>query len=156
MGNEINKGSKFVDETTKSILDALEKIDKKINSSSVLNGGFDKLVVDISYIRENQSKTDESLSKINDAIYLPDSGLFSKIEKLELKHEAACANLHELTALHKAESDTQEKEIKKEIELTSRVDSLVQWKESIIKWKWLVITTILGGIVKVVADLLFK
>lgn len=57
----------------------LSKISKKIESSAVLNGGFDKLVLAVDHIKEKQNQQTEKLDKLYD----PDTGLFSRVKQLE-------------------------------------------------------------------------
>jgi len=65
----------------------LEQIGRKINSSPMLNGGFDKLVISVEHIREKQQESSEKLDKITQALYDPDEGLFSRMKTLEHKTE---------------------------------------------------------------------
>lgn len=64
-------------------IEALEKINRKLNSSSVLNGGFDKLIANVEHIKEKQEETCEKIEKINENLYDPTEGFFAKVSLIE-------------------------------------------------------------------------
>lgn len=57
----------------------LQVIQKKLESSAALNGGFDRLLYKIDSIEQSQNQIVEKVDKIHEAIYNPDDGLFSRI-----------------------------------------------------------------------------
>lgn len=65
------------------LLEKIRKIDMSIDSSSVLNGGFEKLFISVEAIKEKQSEQSEKLDQINIGLYEPIEGLFSRVQQLE-------------------------------------------------------------------------
>jgi len=63
----------------------LETLIKKLGDSSALNGGFDKLVLMIEHVQERQEDSNKKLDKVSEALYDPDTGLFSRVKKIEQK-----------------------------------------------------------------------
>lgn len=59
--------------------DLLQIIQRKLEKSAALNGGFDKLLYKIDGIENSQSQIVEKVDKIHEAIYHPDDGLFARI-----------------------------------------------------------------------------
>lgn len=57
----------------------LNTIHNKLDSSAVLNGGFDRLIYTIEGMERNQNQIVDKVEKIHEAIYHPDDGLFSRI-----------------------------------------------------------------------------
>lgn len=70
---------------TNSDRELLEILVKKINDSSALNGGFDKLCVMIEHIQDEQAKSGKKLDRVSDALYDPNVGLFSRVQAIESK-----------------------------------------------------------------------
>lgn len=69
--------------TDKERDELLAKISRKIDSSAVLNGGFDKLVIVVDSIKQRQSEQSDKLDQINTRLYEPKEGLFSRVQQLE-------------------------------------------------------------------------
>ena len=69
--------------TDKERDELLAKISHKIDSSTVLNGGFDKLVTIVESIKQRQSEQTDTLDQINTRLYEPKEGLFSRVQQLE-------------------------------------------------------------------------
>jgi len=57
----------------------LYTIQKKLDSKTAINGGFDRLLYKIDGIEQSQSQIVAKVDKIHDAIYDPDDGLFARI-----------------------------------------------------------------------------
>ena len=69
--------------TDKERDELLAKMSRKIESSTVLNGGFDKLVTIVESIKERQSEQTDKLDQISLRLYEPTEGLFSRVQQLE-------------------------------------------------------------------------
>ena len=69
--------------TDKERDELLAKISRKIDSSAVLNGGFDKLVTVVESIKQRQDEQSDKLDRINTRLYEPKEGLFSRVQQLE-------------------------------------------------------------------------
>lgn len=54
-------------------------IQKKVNGSAALNGGFDVLMYKVEKIEETQEKIVGTVTSIHEAIYHPDNGIFARI-----------------------------------------------------------------------------
>lgn len=80
--------SKTVSPSSRSIQKslALDEINKKLNSSAALNGGFDTLLYKIDKIEQSQGQLVSKVDKIHDAIYDPSEGIFSKLSEYKLEN----------------------------------------------------------------------
>jgi hypothetical protein len=65
---------------------ALQSIQKKLEASAALNGGFDKLLYKIDSIENNQVQIGNKVDKIHEAIYHPDDGIFARINSTKVDH----------------------------------------------------------------------
>lgn len=70
---------------TNSERELLEILVKKVSDSSALNGGFEKLCVMIEHVQEEQEKSGHKLDKVSEALYDPNTGLFSRVKAIESK-----------------------------------------------------------------------
>ena len=70
---------------TNSEREMLELLLKKISDSSALNGGFEKLCVMIEHVQTEQEKSGHKLDKVSEALYDPNTGLFSRVKAIESK-----------------------------------------------------------------------
>ena len=66
---------------------------KKISESKALNGGFDRLCVMVEHIQDKQDESSRKLDKVSDALYGPDTGLFSRVKMIESKLDATLGDL---------------------------------------------------------------
>jgi len=64
----------------------LQSIQKKLEGSAALNGGFDKLLYKIDSIENNQVQIGNKVDKIHEAIYHPDDGIFARISAAKTDH----------------------------------------------------------------------
>ena len=64
----------------------LDEINKKLNTSAALNGGFDTLLYKIDKIEQSQGQLVSKVDKIHDAIYDPSEGIFSKLSEYKLEN----------------------------------------------------------------------
>ena len=58
-------------------------MEHKITSAKSLNGGFDKLMIEVSHIKEVQDDILDGIKGVKRTLYEPDSGLFSRVKQLE-------------------------------------------------------------------------
>lgn len=80
---KVKASSPTTTQTDAGVLRLLSDIQQKINSSSALNGGFDTLMYKVDKIEESQGKMLTTVDEIKEAIYDPDSGLFSRISEVK-------------------------------------------------------------------------
>lgn len=95
----------------------LETLIKKLGDSSALNGGFDKLVLMIEHVQERQEDSNKKLDKVSEALYDPDTGLFSRVKKIEQKLDT---NIDEL-----------EKKVRVVPDVKSEVEDLKKFQASL-------------------------
>jgi hypothetical protein len=140
---------------------AIEEINKKLNSSAALNGGFDTLLYKIDKIEQSQGQLVNKVDKIHDAIYDPTDGIFSKLNEYKLETSENINEVSQTVAELKTwriikdreEIKDDELEIKtknKLDEIEKTVDSLVINKNTV--WtimKWF-LAAVGGGIVTLV------
>jgi uncharacterized protein YaaN involved in tellurite resistance len=153
----------------------VESIAQKINTSPVLNGGFDKMMVIVEHIQEKQQETSEKVDKIHDGLYNPDDGLYARVKMVETateqmvkSHAAHIAadekNMKEINDSLKKLSSTDD-DLSKKVETTSRLKKIagddLEKLESVIKVKstwsewwgkavWLVVGGVLAAIGKAI------
>jgi uncharacterized protein YaaN involved in tellurite resistance len=127
----------------------VESIAQKINTSPVLNGGFDKMMVIVEHIQEKQQETSEKVDKIHDGLYNPDDGLYARVKLVETdikqmvkSHTAHLAadekNMKEFNDSLKKLSSTDD-DLSKKAETTSKLKKIagddLEKLESVIKVK---------------------
>jgi len=150
------------DEILKIVLQKVEKMENKISNAQSMNGGFDKLLIEVEHIKETQSAVLEGVRGVKKNLYEPDSGLFSRVKELEMESARRMDYIVETKPivgqhqelLHwkkEAEKDLDEVEA-----LRLEVAKLQDWKQGIQKVIWLVGTAAGGMWVKHFMDLMMK
>ena len=74
-------------EILEKLLAKVESMEYRISSAKSLNGGFDKLLVEIEHIKDTQNEVLQGMRGIKKSIYEPDSGLFSRVKQLEMESD---------------------------------------------------------------------
>ncbi len=150
------------EETLGSLLEKVDKMECKLSSSKSLNGGFDKLMLEIEHIKETQMEVLQGIRGVKKNLYEPDSGLFSRVKELESESNRRQEYITEtkpmleehreisLWKLH-AEKDLEELE-----SLRLEVAELRNWRDGISKFIWLIGTAAGGMWVKHFMDLLMQ
>lgn len=119
----------------------LSDIQKKVNNSAALNGGFDVLMYKVDKIEETQGKIVETVSSIHQAIYHPDDGLFARINstkasqtenRIELEKKLVELNSWKEEKEKKfVQEKTADKELEEKIKLQQETVSLLErWKNN--------------------------
>ena len=150
------------DEILKLVLDKVEKMETKISNAKSMNGGFDKLMIEVEHIKETQADILDGVRGVKQNLYEPDSGLFSRVKELESESKIRAAYVKETKpALEfakelqlwkkKADKDLEEFE-KMQIEFAKLQD----WKAGAQKVIWLIATAAGGMWVKHFMDLMMK
>jgi len=130
------------------VLAKLVQIESKLNSSHVLNGGFEKLVQDIQHTNDQLVEVKESLEIMNDTVNDPESGVRSRVRDLEAESQRRWEFVQE--AKRKID-DVEELQVwKKEVEDKVRqieihnleLDRLKIWQANFSKLQWLFGSTI--------------
>jgi hypothetical protein len=141
-----------------AINNKLIAIENILSSAAALNGGFDKLMLEIKCIKNNQEEMREMVSKVTDTIYDPDTGLLVKARDTESRL-AALDNFDEMLEpivdRHKEMSlwiDSREKDLEKssdkKIDFLIEIDRLTQWKNNVTKLLWIICGSVAGLLVK--------
>jgi DNA repair ATPase RecN len=130
-------------ELPEAILNKLSQIESKLNSSHVLNGGFEKLVQDVQHTNEQIGEIKESLETMNNTINDPESGVRSRVRDLEAESQRRWSFVQEAK---KKIDDVEELQIwKKEVEDKVKtidlhnleLDRLKIWQSNLSKLQWL-------------------
>lgn len=150
------------DEILKIVLSKVEKMEHKISNAQSMNGGFDKLLIEVEHIKETQNAVLEGVRGVKKNLYEPDSGLFSRVKELESEAKIRNAYVKETKpALEFAkELVVWKKHADKELEQFEKLQiefaKLQDWKDGAQKVIWLVATAAGGIWVKHFMDLMMK
>jgi len=150
------------DEILKIVLEKVEKVENKISNAKSMNGGFDKLMIEVEHIKETQSDILDGVRGVKQNLYEPDSGLFSRVKELESEAKIRNAYVKETKpALDFAkELVVWKKHADKELEQFEKLQiefaKLQDWKDGAQKVIWLVATAAGGMWVKHFMDLMMK
>mgnify|MGYP003981197183 FL=1 len=150
------------DEILKLVLQKVENMEHKISSAQSLNGGFDKLLIEVQHIKEVQSDVLDGVRGVKKNLYEPDSGLFSRVKELEMESirrmdyiietKPMIAQAQELILWKKEAA----KDINELENLRLEMSKLQEWKAGMSKVIWLVATAAGGMWVKHFMDLMMK
>ena len=150
------------DEILKIVLEKVEKVENKISNAKSMNGGFDKLMIEVEHIKETQADILDGVRGVKQNLYEPDSGLFSRVKELESESKMRNAYVKETKpALDFAkELVVWKKHADKELEQFEKLQiefaKLQDWKDGAQKVIWLVATAAGGMWVKHFMDLMMK
>lgn len=145
----------------------VSEIQKKVNGSAALNGGFDALMYKVDKIEETQGKIVETVGSIHNAIYHPDEGLFARINSAKVAQNEDKSQIEkQLIEINswknrseKTESDnkTEDKEIKKKIEeQKDSIQTLERWKSNVNSLgKW-TLAAFAGGVITIAFRALYE
>ena len=150
------------EEILNKLLHKVEKMECKLASAASLNGGFDKLLVEVVHIKETQNEVLLGMRGIKKSIYEPDSGLFSRVKQLEIESERRMEFVNEAKpslefakelSVWKVQAD---KDLEDVEHLKIEVAELRNWKEGTTKVIWLIATAAGAMWVKHFMDLMLK
>ena len=150
------------DEILKLVLNKVEKMETKISNAKSMNGGFDKLLIEVEHIKEAQGDILEGVRGVKKNLYEPDSGLFSRVKELETESERRkefiieskpALEFSKELAVWKRQADKDLAEFEK---LQIEFAKLQDWKNGAQKVIWLIATAAGGMWVKHFMDLMMK
>ena len=150
------------DEILKVVLEKVEKMEAKISNAQSMNGGFDKLLMEVGHIKDTQVSVLEAVRGVKQNLYEPDSGLFSRVKELEMEsarrqeyitETKPIVGQHQELLLWKKQVD---KEVNEVEDLRLEVAKLQDWKSGMQKVIWLVATAAGGMWVKHFMDLMMR
>ncbi len=150
------------DEILKLVLDKVEKMETKISNAKSMNGGFDKLLIEVEHIKEAQGDILEGVRGVKKNLYEPDSGLFSRVKELESEAKIRNAYVKETKPALEFAKELQvwKKHADKELEQFEKMQiefaKLQDWKQGAQRVIWLVATAAGGMWVKHFMDLMMK
>ena len=150
------------DQLLDQLLHKVSKIEDKVTSAKSLNGGFDKLLIEVEHIKESQAAVLEGVRGVKKNLYEPDSGLFSRVKELESESKIRAAYIKETKPALEFAKELQiwKKHADKELEqfeaLHIEFEKLKDWKQGAQKVIWLVATAAGGMWVKHFMDLMMK
>lgn len=137
--------------------DMLDGIQKKLQNSAALNGGFDTLLHKIDRIEQSQGQIVAKVEKIHDAIYDPADGIFSKMSQTKLENTQQLNNLeNRITSLSEwrmQSEKVEEKQLESVEQFTAKLTTVTNDVEDLMKakahstgvMKW-VIAALAGGV----------
>ena len=150
------------DQLLDQLLHKVSKIEDKVTSAKSLNGGFDKLLIEVEHIKESQAAVLEGVRGVKKNLYEPDSGLFSRVKELESESKIRAAYIKETKPALEFSKELQiwKKHADKELEqfeaLHIEFEKLKDWKQGAQKVIWLIATAAVGMWVKHFMDLMMK
>ena len=150
------------DEILKLVLDKVEKMETRISNAKSMNGGFDKLLIEVEHIKEAQGDILEGVRGVKRNLYEPDSGLFSRVKELEMESARRMDYIIETKPIVGEHQELLhwKKEAQKDLDdvegLRLEVAKLQDWKSGMQKVIWLIATAAGGMWVKHFMDLMMK
>ena len=144
------------------VLEKVEKVEHKISNAKSMNGGFDKLMLEVEHIKETQNAVLEGVRGVKKNLYEPDSGLFSRVKELETESERRkefiieskpALEFSKELVVWKRHAD---KELEQFEKLQLEFEKLKDWKDGAQKVIWLIATAAGGMWVKHFMDLMMK
>ena len=134
------------DEILKIVLQKVEKMEHRLANANSLNGGFDKLLLEVEHIKAAQVDILEGVRGVKRNLYDPDSGLFSRVKELELESARRMDYIIETKPIVGQHQELLhwKKEAQKDLDevedLRLEVAKLQDWKGGISKVIWLIAT----------------
>lgn len=141
----------------------LQEIRDALKKAPALNGGFDRLIVTVDFIKEKQEESIGKIDAVHESLYTPGSGIHSKLQALEstvFQQGKEMNNLsNSVDELSKFKEATD-----KSLGLLKRtagnemenLDAVVKFKSNFDKLYWLLVTGVLTSLGKVFWDLFLK
>jgi hypothetical protein len=148
------------DEILKIVLEKVEKMERQISNAKSMNGGFDKLLIEVEHIKNTQADILEGVRGVKRNLYEPDSGLFSRVKELESESRIRAAYIQETKPALEFAKELQvwkkhaDKELEQFEEMQIEFAKLQDWKQGAQRVIWLVATAAGGMWVKHFMDLM--
>ena len=139
--------------TNDQILKAIASINEKLASAKVLNGGFDKLAIDVQNANSSIQSLHESVDELKEIINDPEKGIISRVRDLEAESN------RRLQFVEKAEQKigvledfaAWQKEASKKIDAIDQhnidLDRLKIWQSNVSRLQWLFGSTLFALVV---------
>ena len=150
------------DDILRIVLQKVENMEHKITSAKSLNGGFDKLMLEVSHIKEVQEDILDGIKGVKRTLYEPDSGLFSRVKQLETESARRMEYIQESKpalefskelVVWKRQAD---KDLEDVEQLRVEMAKLQDWKSGMQKIMWLLGTAAGGLWAKHIMDMIMS
>ena len=144
------------------VLEKLRQIEAKLNASHVLNGGFEKLVLDVRHTNEQIGEMKISLEQMNTTINDPEEGVRSRVRDLETESHRRWDFVQEAKAKIDEFDDllVWKKEVEDKINLVDQhnieLDRLKIWQSNLRKIQWLFGSTIMILIIQMLLGVILS
>tara|TARA_B100000287_G_scaffold397221_1_gene413559 strand:+ start:337 stop:795 length:459 start_codon:yes stop_codon:yes gene_type:complete len=144
------------------LLSKVSKIEDKVTSAKSLNGGFDKLLLEVEHIKKTQTAVLDGVRGVKQNLYEPDSGLFSRVKELESESKIRNAYVKETKPALEFAKELQvwkvraDKDLEQFEKLQIEFEKLKDWKDGAQKFIWLIATAAGGMWVKTLMDIMMK
>jgi hypothetical protein len=136
----------------KQLMNLLTDIQSKLTSSTIMNGGFERLMEKVTKIETTQDKIIVDVNQLKEIIYDPDEGIYSKIKDCELSSNEKIHKLEKESYELKFENNYIKNNLSKVNDLDSNLNELNKIKENYSKFTWLVVAAVLSNIFWVVKN----
>lgn len=127
--------------------DKINKIEKKLSESEVLNGGFQKILFKIDYLVDKEDNIEKKWAKLDELLLTPPDGLFYQVK--DTQNNINHVNLTLKSHLKKDE-ELQEKLVETTQKTQENMQSLLNWKKAISRGFWAILVPVLGILGKVI------
>jgi len=134
------------DEDKKQLINLLNDIQLKLTSSTVMNGGFEKLFEKVNKIETTQEKIITDINEIRGEIYDPNSGLYSKIKNCESSNLEKVHNLEKEFFELKYENKYVKNDLSKIKDIDNTLNEFNKIKDNYSKFTWMLIAAILSNV----------
>jgi len=131
-------------EILEKLLKKVENMEDRIESAPSMNGGFDKLLSEISHIKEAQTEVLSTIRGVKKSLYEPDRGLFSRVMQLEMESERRQEYIAETKPIIDEHKEIvmwrkiAEQELEDYEHLKLEFAEIKSWKSGVSRFLWLV------------------
>lgn len=136
----------------KQLVNLLTDIQSKLTSSTIMNGGFERLMEKVTKIETTQDKIIVDVNQLKEIIYDPDEGIYSKIKDCELSSGEKIHKLEKESYELKFENNYIKNNLSKIKDLDHNLSELNKIKENYSKFTWLVVAAVLSNIFWIVKN----
>ncbi|MEM4367412.1 MAG: hypothetical protein QXO21_00085 [Candidatus Anstonellales archaeon] len=140
-----------IENLLQEILQKLEKVEHKST-----NGHNDKLLLKLELVEKNQMKTAEEIDKIHNSIYDHETGIFARLKSLE----KSGAKLESFVDKYEEKISNYDKILEQLIKISGNnlqeLENLIQLRKTGTKLLWVITTSSVAMVLKVIFDIIMK
>ena len=137
----------------KQLMNLLTDIQSKLTSSTIMNGGFERLMEKVTKIETTQDKIIVDVNQLKEIVYEPEQGIFSKIKDCEIDLNEKIHRLEKESYELKFENNYMKNSLSKIKDLDHNLNELNKIKENYSKFTWLVVAAVLSNIFWVIKNI---